>query len=135
MNSENNKSIKSYIKFDGKDVQKFQEWTAVTMQVGLKEGWLGILISNEMLDRASEKAEDIAAILKNDLAYKYMAKTCTDDAFEYMQVAKTVNSHGDACMVWKGLYNRYQNATGDPIALCKECNNCKMKKLSDNPCQ
>jgi len=83
MTSENNKT-KSYVKCDRKDKWKFGEWTAATMTVGLKEGWLEILISNVTLDKASEKAEDIAAVLKNDLAYDYMVKTCTDDALEYM---------------------------------------------------
>jgi len=87
------------------------------------------------LDRASEKAEDIATVLNNDLAYEYMAKTCTDNALEYVRVVMTANSHGDVRMAWKNLYDRYHYATGDPIALRKECNNCKMKKPSDNPCQ
>jgi len=135
MTSENNKSTESYVKFDGKDEQKFREWTAATMTVGLKEGWLEILISNMTLDRAIEKAEDIAAVLKNDLAYDYMAKTCTDDALEYVQAARTVNSHGDVRKAWKDLYERYQSVKDDLIALSEEYDNCKLKKLNDNPYQ
>jgi len=61
MTSENNENAESYVKFDGKDEWKFREWTAATMAVGIKEGWLEILISNVTLHRASEKAEDMAA--------------------------------------------------------------------------
>jgi len=135
MTSENNENAESYVMFDGKDVRKFREWTAATTKAGLKEGWLGALISNVTLDRASEKAEDIAAVLNNDLAYDYMVKTCTDDALEYVRTAKTANSYGDARMAWKNLYDRYYYATGDPIMLSKEWGNCKMKKPNDDPCQ
>jgi len=76
----------------------------------------------------------MAAVLNNDLAYEYMAKTCTDNALKYMRAAMTANSHGDARMAWKNLYDRYYYATGDPIVLSKECGNCKMKKPSDDPC-
>jgi len=93
MTSENNKT-ESYIKFDGKDERKFQEWTTASSAVGIKEGWLEILISNVTLDRASEKGEDIVAVLKNDLAYNYMVKTCTDDALEYVWAARTATRHG-----------------------------------------
>ena len=106
MTSENNKT-ESYVKFNRKDVQKFQEWVTVTMAVGAKEGWLEILISNVTLDRTSKEEEDMAAVLKNDLAYDYMVTTCTDDALKYMRAAMTAESHGDACMAWKGLYERY----------------------------
>ena len=134
MTSENNKT-ESYVKFDGKDEREFREWTAATMTVGLKEGWLEILISNVTLDRASEKAEDMATVLKNDLAYEFMAKTCTDDALEYVRVAATADSNGDMRKAWKGLCKRYQSIVDDLIALSEEYDNCKMKKASDDPCK
>ncbi len=134
MTSENNKT-ESYVKFDGKDVQKFQEWVTVTMAVGAKEGWLEVFIRDVMLDRTSKEEEDVAAVLKNDLAYDYLVMTCTDDALEYMQVAVTADSHGDAHMAWKGLYERYQSIKDNLIALTAEYDNCKLKKPRDNPCQ
>jgi len=85
--------------------------------VGIKEGWLEILISNVTLDKASEKGEDMATVLKNDLAYDYMVKTCTDDALEYVQVARTANSYGDVHMAWKGLYERYKMCQGRPYCI------------------
>jgi len=106
MTSKNNKT-KSYVKFDGKDVWKFQEWVTVTMAVGAKEGWLEVFIRDVTLDRTSKEEEDVAAILKNDLTYNYLVKTCTDDALEYVRVAATADSNGDMCKAWKGLYKWY----------------------------
>ena len=80
------------------------------MAVGAKEGWLEVFIRDVTLDRTSKEEEDVAAILKNDLTYDYMVMTCTNNAFEYVWVAVTVDSHRDACMAWKGLYERYQSS-------------------------
>jgi len=87
------------------------------------------------LDRTSKEEEDVAAVLKNDLTYQYLVTTCTDDTFEYMQVAETVDSHGDMHMAWKGLYERYRSIKDNLIALTAEYDNCKLKKPRDNPCQ
>jgi len=38
------------------------------MAVGAKEGWLEIFIRDVTLERTSKEEEDMAAILKNDLA-------------------------------------------------------------------
>ncbi len=134
MTSENNKT-KSYVKFDGKDVRKFQEWVTVTMAVGAKEGWLEVFIRDVTLDRTSKEEEDMAAVLKNDLTYNYLVKTCTDDALEYVRVAATADSNGDMRKAWKGLCKRYQSIVDDLIALSEEYDNCKMKKASDDPCK
>jgi len=103
--------------------------------VAARKGWLEAITNDVVLDRTSKKTEDKATVLKNDLAYDYMAKTCTDDALEYMWAAKTANSYGDVHMAWKGLYERYQSIKDDLIALSEEYDNCKLKKASDNPCQ
>ncbi len=79
------------------------------MAVRAKEGWLEVFMMDVTLDRTSKEEEDMAAVLKNDLTYNYVVMTCTDDAFEYMWAAETVNSHGDACKAWEGLYERYQS--------------------------
>jgi len=76
------------------------------MAVGAKEGWLEVFMQDMTLDRTSKEEEDMATVLKNDLTYDYMVMTCTDDALEYVQVAKTADSHGDAHMAWNDLYKR-----------------------------
>ncbi len=105
------------------------------MVVGAKEGWLEVFIRDVTLDRTSKQEEDVAAILKNDLTYNYLVKTCTDDALEYVQVAATADSNGDMCKAWKGLCKRYRSIADDLIALSEEYDNCKMKKASDDPCK
>ncbi len=69
------------------------------------------------------------------VTYNYMVTTCTDDALEYMWAAKTANSYRDARKAWKNLFERYKSIKDDLIALSEEFDNCKMKKLDDDPCQ
>jgi len=134
MASKDNKT-KSFVKFNGKDAWKFWEWATKTKAVAARKGWLEAITNDVMLDRTSKKAEDKAAVLKNDLAYHYLVMACTDHAFGYVQVAETADSHGDARKAWKDLCKRYDDVTkNDLIALTTEYNNCKMKKASDNPC-
>ncbi len=88
MSSEDNKT-KSYIKFDRKDVRKFQEWATKTKAVAARKGWLEAMTSEVMLDRTSTKDEDMATILKNDLAYHYLMMACMEHLFGYVQASET----------------------------------------------
>jgi len=133
MSSEDNKT-KSYIKFDWKDVWKFWEWATKTDAVTARRSWLEAITSDVTLDRSSMKKEDKTAILKNDLGYLYVVMACTDHAFRYM-VVETVDSHDNACKAWKDLCKRYNDVTeNNLIAVTMDYNNCKMRKVSDNPC-
>jgi len=106
------------------------------MTAGAKEGWLEIFMRDVTLDRTSKEEEDMAAILKNDLAYEYLVTACTENVLKYVRVAETANSHGDMRKAWKGLCERYWSVTeNDLVALSAEYNNCKLKKVSDDPCQ
>jgi len=69
-------NTESYVKFNGKDAQKFQKWATKTMAA--KRGWLEAITSDVVLDRTSAKVEDKAAHLANH----YLVMACTDHAFE-----------------------------------------------------
>jgi len=133
MSSKDNKA-KSYVKFDGKDAWKFWEWATKTKAVTARKGWLEVITKDVMLGRTSKKEEDKAAVLKNDLAYHYLVMACMDHAFGYVQAAETADSH-EAHKAWKDLCKRYNDIMeNNLIALTMDCNNCKMKKASHNPC-
>jgi len=78
--SKDNKT-KSYVKFDGKDVQKFWEWATKTKAVAARKGWLEGITNDVMLDRNGKKKENKAAVLKNVFAYSYLVMTCMDNAY------------------------------------------------------
>jgi len=75
--SKDNKT-KSYVKLDGKDVQKLWVWATKTKAVAARKGWLEGITNDVMLNRNSKKK---AAVLKNVFAYNYLVMACMDHAY------------------------------------------------------
>jgi len=94
----NDSKTKTYIKFDGKDGQKFCKWALKVKAMGARQGWLDRLLKDMTLDRKSmDKAEE-TKVLMNDLAYHYLVMLCTDYAFDYVQA-----SSGRGRLLWRCL--------------------------------
>ncbi len=130
----NDSKTKTYIKFDGKDSQKFCEWVLKVKAMGARQGWLDGLLKNMKLDRTiTDKAEEMK-VLMNDLAYHYLVMSCMDYVFDYVQAAEGVDSYGDAQKAWKDLCAHYNKVMAeDLISLTTEWNGCKLKKASNDP--
>jgi len=61
-----------YIKYDGIDTKKFQEWSTKIRAIAAKGKWLEGITKDMILDRKGVDAGMIESVKKNDKAYHYL---------------------------------------------------------------
>jgi len=123
-----------YIKYDGEDAKKFQEWATKVKAIASRRGWLDTILKDMAMDRKSMDAKAIELVKNNDKAYHYLVMACTGKAFDYVQMAEDAEGYGNARKAWVELSKRYSDLSeSDLITLTTEFNACKIKKLMDDP--
>ncbi len=123
----------TYIKYDGEDMKKFQEWAMKVKAIASRRTWIDAILKDVVIDRKSADAKAIK-LMKKDKAYHYLVMSCTGKAFDYVQAEEDAEGFGDARKAWVELSKRYSDLSeSDLITLTTEFNACKMKKLMDDP--
>jgi hypothetical protein len=97
------KSIKT-LPFSGKRKERFREWWRKLKAIASQDGWLIALESEKTIDRSSKDQNMLDYIKANDHGLNFLILSCSDDAWRYVEQAKTLHEAG------KNLRTRYEYA-------------------------
>jgi len=90
------KTKEEYIKFDGNNKKKFQEWSIKIKAIGARKGWVKALTEDLKIDRKAADDAGKKAVMMNDLVYHQLVMSCANKAFYYVQATQDSEENGNA---------------------------------------